>query len=348
MRFASGLLVVTLLTMSIISGTFAKYTTKASGENTARVAKWGVVASVSNDMFGEMYKHGANGNVVTDTDGNEISVKSSQTGTNVVAPGTKGNVFSLKLTGTPEVDGEVTASIFGKNIGLEARKYVTFKKYGKITEEEYNNTPNDWFVHLSEYPKRYYISNAYSPEAEYYKSEVICDLSSVGAYYPIVFTVNGTLSGYTNPATHDAAVKTDTLANISKIFNAQYLKTKAKFKAGSNISTTLNIPTISWEWAFCSSDPNCNGYDLTPVYSDTGNNSITNVTVTEACERCKADTLLGDLIAGTVAKDSVFVSGGQGEIIDAPGVVNSNRFYSLSVINLELTFDANIVVNQLD
>lgn len=40
MRFASGLLVATLLTTCIISGTFAKYTSSAAGEDTARVAKW--------------------------------------------------------------------------------------------------------------------------------------------------------------------------------------------------------------------------------------------------------------------------------------------------------------------
>ena len=41
MRTASGLLVATLLTTSVISGTFAKYVTSAEGTDTARVARWG-------------------------------------------------------------------------------------------------------------------------------------------------------------------------------------------------------------------------------------------------------------------------------------------------------------------
>ncbi|MFR0985955.1 MAG: hypothetical protein ACLSFZ_04975 [Frisingicoccus sp.] len=39
MRLASSLLVLTLLTTCVISGTFAKYTTQAGGSDTARVAK---------------------------------------------------------------------------------------------------------------------------------------------------------------------------------------------------------------------------------------------------------------------------------------------------------------------
>ena len=46
MRIASILMVATLITTCAISGTFAKYVTKASGEDKARVAKWGIVLDV--------------------------------------------------------------------------------------------------------------------------------------------------------------------------------------------------------------------------------------------------------------------------------------------------------------
>ena len=52
MRLASVLLVLVLLTTSVISGTFAKYTTSASSEDSARVAYWGFQSSNTMDLSG--------------------------------------------------------------------------------------------------------------------------------------------------------------------------------------------------------------------------------------------------------------------------------------------------------
>ena len=52
MRLASILLVCVLLTTSVISGTFAKYTTSVSSEDKARVAYWGFQSSNSMDISG--------------------------------------------------------------------------------------------------------------------------------------------------------------------------------------------------------------------------------------------------------------------------------------------------------
>lgn len=73
MRAASGLLVATLLTTCVISGTFAKYTTTTSGSDKARVAYWGFNqdAKTDIDLFDASY----------------TNVK-SENGDNVVAPGT--------------------------------------------------------------------------------------------------------------------------------------------------------------------------------------------------------------------------------------------------------------------
>ena len=49
MRIASVLLVAALITTCAISGTFAKYVTKVSGEDTARVAKWGILLGMEGD-----------------------------------------------------------------------------------------------------------------------------------------------------------------------------------------------------------------------------------------------------------------------------------------------------------
>ena len=56
MRLASFLLVATLLTTSMISGTFAKYVTEGSASDSARVAKWGVEVEATDDTgFKKVY-----------------------------------------------------------------------------------------------------------------------------------------------------------------------------------------------------------------------------------------------------------------------------------------------------
>ena len=95
MRTASGLLVATLLTTSIISGTFAKYVTTASGEDNARVANWGFDKSNASialtGLFKDAYDLDDQGNVVADP-----SVKSETTNDDVIAPGT-GNSATFKF-----------------------------------------------------------------------------------------------------------------------------------------------------------------------------------------------------------------------------------------------------------
>ena len=60
MRIASVLLVAVLMSTCAISGTFAKYVTEGSSDDTARVAKWGVTISgkpaATNQMFNDSYK----------------------------------------------------------------------------------------------------------------------------------------------------------------------------------------------------------------------------------------------------------------------------------------------------
>ncbi|MBE6968387.1 MAG: hypothetical protein E7444_08130 [Ruminococcaceae bacterium] len=95
MRAASVLLIMVLLTSSVISGTFAKYVTSASGTDSARVAEFGVRIDAQGEMFTDTYK------------GVEAGWTSANTvdgqGEDVVAPGTEGNMVSMKLTGSPEV-----------------------------------------------------------------------------------------------------------------------------------------------------------------------------------------------------------------------------------------------------
>lgn len=130
MRFASGLLVATLLTTCIISGTFAKYVTSESGADSARVAKWEVGATVGNDKFGtagtklNLFEVGK----IYDTNGanytadNQTADTDVKTGTDkaIIAPGTWGK-FTYTLQNKSEVNATyaVTYTVDEKTVPLE-------------------------------------------------------------------------------------------------------------------------------------------------------------------------------------------------------------------------------------
>ena len=109
MRLASAMMVMTLMTTSVISGTFAKYVTSDKANDSARVAKWGVKVEAEFDgsngaatLFNTSYATDA---AWDGDDADKVSVLSTE---KVVAPGTSGTMVDFTVTGTPEVDVEVT------------------------------------------------------------------------------------------------------------------------------------------------------------------------------------------------------------------------------------------------
>lgn len=130
MRLASALLVLVLLTTCAISGTFAKYvTTGDAATDSARVAKWGVTITSTDEMFYNSYKDLAGGNnkatYTADEDSDGITVQASVQGTKIVAPGTNGALVALDVAGTPEVDTQVTyaATLTLQNWEVESDEY---------------------------------------------------------------------------------------------------------------------------------------------------------------------------------------------------------------------------------
>lgn len=146
MRAASGLLVATLLTTSIISGTFAKYTTTNSGSDSATVAKFGVTINVADDMnlFNTEYEK-------DDTDATSgKTVVTATTDQNKIAPGTKGSM-QFSITGTPEVATKLTVVVDNAVAAhLTAGEYTLAA--GKFAERECKVTtatdyePIKWYV----------------------------------------------------------------------------------------------------------------------------------------------------------------------------------------------------------
>lgn len=119
MRVSGVLLVLTLITSCFVGGTFAKYVSEGKGDDTARVAKWGVEVEVKGDGFKTKYgKDDVNSSITGST-----VISSSED--KVVAPGTKGTFAGIKITGTPEVAVkiETTADVKFENWDVEDQFY---------------------------------------------------------------------------------------------------------------------------------------------------------------------------------------------------------------------------------
>lgn len=94
---------VAILSLTLVSGTMARYTSTTSGSDTARVAKWSVLVGTSdaaqtNSFTVDLFK------TIVDTkdDSNETDVKPETAGDKIIAPGTKGS-FVIDLTNASEV-----------------------------------------------------------------------------------------------------------------------------------------------------------------------------------------------------------------------------------------------------
>ena len=112
MRLASVLLIMTLLSTSVISGTFAKYVSSATGSDTARVAKWHIEvednklgvenATITFDLF----------KTINDT-GNTAAESDVKTG-EIIAPGTAGS-FELNIKNLSEVNAKYSVALTESN-----------------------------------------------------------------------------------------------------------------------------------------------------------------------------------------------------------------------------------------
>lgn len=115
-KIAALLLVLTLVTATFVSGTFAKYVTKGDGKDSARVAKWGVEVEVTGDGFKTEY-----GKDDPDTDTDVGDTVASEDEVKVVAPGTDGTFGGVKISGKPEVAVKIVTTaevdLSGWNVG---------------------------------------------------------------------------------------------------------------------------------------------------------------------------------------------------------------------------------------
>lgn len=274
LRMASALMVLTLLTTCIIGGTFAKYTTSDSASDTARVAKFGVVATVSGDLFGSTYKAVGDGNTITTYAANGGTVSAKDKTDKVVAPGTKDDKgLTLSVAGTPEVSTKVTLGN-AKNGNADYANsdiYLAVGDYGVMVEYTGERTAENIVNYYTLTGTTYTKATAVPADANT-KVYELRDAANVAdnSYYPLKWTVTPT-SGTATEATTVAAVVTELKKKLFGDGNEN--KTFAP-----NEANTLSA-TVTWEWPF----------------EDGG-------TDVEKAARNAKDTILGDMIAAKLTE----------------------------------------------
>lgn len=236
LRLASVLLILTLLTTSIIGGTFAKYVTTDQGRDTARVAKFGVVATVSGDLFGSTYAgKTTGGNTIVTYSQNDGKVSAADDTAKIVAPGTENKAgLTLSVSGTPEVSTQVKLGTAkdtsdkeytNSDIYLKAGEYGVMVKYTGVKTDE--NIGNYYSVSDGTYSK------AVSTAGEVYE---LCDVVKADDdYYPLNWYVNGV-------AVDRQTAIVSSLTGSGKAF--------AEDKIFSPNKDNKLSATVGWEWIF--------------------------------------------------------------------------------------------------
>lgn len=220
-------MIATMLSTSIVSGTYAKYVTSDNADDSARVAKFGVTVTASGSLFDKTYyavdkANNSNkpGNGIADTDNTTLTVESLEDD-NVVAPGTKNDEgITFTIAGTPEVD--VRLDVVVDEVKEVFLKGTTTKLPDMTTGDAEDTFDNN----VDYYPVKFTLTQDTGAEVTLVNGGKLSDVE-------------------------------DALEKISRYINV----------SDKDLSETIGTLNLTWEWGFEDND--------------------------------KADTLLGDLAAGT-------------------------------------------------
>ena len=304
MRVASIMLVLVLMTSSVISGTFAKYTTQDRADDSARVAKWGVELQVVGNLYGETYSATAGDSIIANDTTTGFTVQSKDAANDVVAPGTKNdNGFTFSLNGKPEVSGQVSATITHQNIFLKAGTYglMVVVPAETINAGNFHEFTNLYVKTIVEGVNTY---AAVAANAEYSDTAVYCTFEDevvvANDYYPVEYAMSGDVTNY-NVGFTGTDLTVDTLKAIAEQIGTKFGAADDTTKTESECKTTvtysgkgftpnqdlaaaeviaLGNQRITWKWDFCQENSEHVGH--------------------AACDYCKADTILGNLMANEI------------------------------------------------
>jgi hypothetical protein len=212
MRLAGGLMIATMLSTSIVSGTYAKYVTSDNAEDSARVAKFGVTVTASGSLFDKTYMSVGGGNTpggtTADTGDTTLTVESSNAD-NLVAPGTKNDDgITFVIAGTPEVDVRLDVDVDDssfKEIFLKSGTYPDMTT-GKV-DDKFDNTAD---------------------------------------YYPVKFTLTQTKT------TAEGKVTTNlvTAGTLAKVEEELEKLSNNSIDANTDLAGAIGTLKLTWEWDF--------------------------------------------------------------------------------------------------
>ena len=243
----SILLCSILITSTAISGTFAKFTVNDYSDDSARVSKWGIEVSAGTGLK-ETYN---NGDVIYVTSEGTI-------GGEIIAPGTKGVLAEVTVSGKPEVAYRINVD----GTFLTGDAYHT-QPHAGATEEELEKCPNVC-PGLLRMP----------------------DGTKLG-YLPMIFklykTVDGTKTLVSIYRVGNTSSGDKDYVNGSGVVMAKQISSdiSSKFDETKNPNFDVNITyTLEWEW----------------LYTPTGNTAITYegfTNFTHTHQTSERDTALG-------------------------------------------------------
>ena len=241
MRLASAMMVMTLMTTSVISGTFAKYVTSDSASDTARVAKWGITVQAGGNLFGKYYLETTDDSIAASSD-NVASFNED----NVVAPGTKNDDgFTISINGKPEVDytinAVVDADVSDADVDDVKDIFLAVGNYGVMvpaTGVNAASTIGNYYVYDTVNGK-YNKATAYSDSEVYYelhdKAKVETD-----PYYPLVWDV---IEAGSDATIIGSKKLSDIASDIATALNSNNTAAKANEQIDASYKLT-------WSWAF--------------------------------------------------------------------------------------------------
>ncbi len=238
MRVALLVVALTLITSCFVGGTFAKYVTGASYEDTARVAKFGVLLSIEGEGFATKYATddttytGAYTVEATDkvvAPGTPAGLKTETSETEVSqgdkreAEAAENKALTFGISGTPEVAVRINIE-FGEDFKDVVLPAGTYTDYTKLIEKPATNGEGE-----GEGDKR---EGEVAEEAAYgYYGE----FTLAENYYPIVYTLKE----------GETVLKSGTLKDIVD-FVTTFSET-ADYAPGTEFDTEF---TLTWEWPF--------------------------------------------------------------------------------------------------
>jgi hypothetical protein len=288
MRLAAAMMALTLVTTSVVSGTFAKYVSEGTVNDTARVAKWGVVITTSGSLYSNAYYAGLvenaeDGTVLANApaqwdkdakyaDGKGISVTTvANNGENILAPGTQseGDGLQFNVSGTPEVSAQLQVDVDVKDVVLAGGyTYAVMVKDTSVTKENFDAKKANLYVRTSTGTYNSQAAGTFSSTAVYYNltNEVTVDEDYAPVQYTMAMTYDGAPE-YTGSAvdvaqnlaevfgkdavTKDVTEGDNTLGVNDSVYTARYTAVSSVVSdPNTDLATTLGGVKLTWAWDY--------------------------------------------------------------------------------------------------